>query len=42
MKAEKERQVMLAVFDILYERQLITEEERQRLKLLVRMEDNQG
>ncbi len=41
MKTDEERQVLIAIFDILFDRHLITEDEYHRLKLLVKMEENQ-
>lgn len=42
MKTEWEREVLLSVFDILCEREVISEEECQRLKLSVKMEEIKG
>lgn len=39
MEKEKERVVLLAVFDILYEREFVTKEEYHRLKVLVHTEE---
>lgn len=41
MKTERERQILISIFEILYEQGNITEEENGRLKILVNMEVNQ-
>lgn len=42
MEIEKEQAILLAAFDILYERALITKEEYRRLKVLAHTEDIRG